>query len=86
MNLYKHTKPESIELRKAKIAAHTAFDSLWKSGKITRGNAYKWLSEVLGLPPIETHIGKFDLQRCEQVLQVCEELVDTPSFFLDQQS
>lgn len=59
------------ELRKAKQAAHAAFDPLWQSERFSRRGAYKWLSEQLGTLPERTHIGEFDVQTCERVVQVC---------------
>lgn len=61
------------KLRIAKQAAHRAFDPLWhgKHAKSTRGAAYKWLGEKLGLPPAETHIGMFDVPQCEKVVALC---------------
>lgn len=62
------------ELRKAKINAHSIFDALWKTqGGMTRQQAYKWLSEQLGLPAKETHIGMFDVEMCNKVIDVCTE-------------
>lgn len=36
------------QLRKAKIAAHAAFDVIWRRRRTTRKKAYKWLSEPDG--------------------------------------
>lgn len=59
------------KLRKAKNAAHLAFDPLWKSGKMKRGDAYRWLAESMGLPVAQCHIGMFDVEQCRQVVRVC---------------
>ena len=63
------------ELRRWKIAAHAAFDPLWKNGpfKHRRNGAYAWLAEKMGLPKEETHIGMFDVEQCKQVIQICKE-------------
>ena len=67
-------------LRRAKIAAHAAFDPLI-AGKMRRDNcskqlarkaAYKWLGKQLGLPPAQCHIGMMDEQRCAEVVEVCQ--------------
>lgn len=65
----------NAELRRWKIAAHDAFDPLWKSGpfKHRRNAAYAWLAEQMGLPKEETHIGMFDVAQCKQVIQICRE-------------
>tara|TARA_R100000541_G_scaffold58197_2_gene69160 strand:- start:175 stop:567 length:393 start_codon:yes stop_codon:yes gene_type:complete len=56
------------ELRKAKSAAHRAFDPLWKLGGMKRKEAYKWLAETLDVEPIDCHIGMFDVETCEDVV------------------
>lgn len=69
----------NAELRKAKMAAHAAFDPLWQ-GKIRRDKCskskarkagYKWLSEQLGIPYEKTHIGMMSLDECKKVVEVC---------------
>lgn len=69
----------NAELRRAKIAAHAAFDPLWRSephGKRNkaRNNAYAWLSRVMGLPPEQTHISMMDVEQCQRVVQHCMQL------------
>lgn len=36
-----------------------------------RSQAYKWLSEVMQIKPEFTHIGMFDVEQCEKVVQLC---------------
>ena len=55
------------ELRKAKSAAHWAFDPLWKFGDMKRKEAYKWLAETLNIAPSDCHIGMFNVEMCEDV-------------------
>lgn len=68
------------ELRKWKQRAHAAFDPLWKSGRMTRHEAYAWLSERMGKTPANTHVGMFDEQECARVVAAVEELsrIDIP--------
>ena len=66
------------ELRKAKIAAHAAFDWRWKHGAMSRGQAYKWLAESMGLTQEETHIGAFDLDQCRRVVELCRARKEEP--------
>ena len=61
------------QLRVAKMKAHEAFDPLWCSGKMTRTQAYTWLSEKLGIAFHKCHIGMFDLAMCERVVNVIKE-------------
>lgn len=62
-----------LELRKAKVAAHAAFDPLWRSGGMKRVEAYRWLAGVLGLPKSECHIGLFDVSQCSAVVAATKE-------------
>ena len=68
----------TAELRKAKIAAHAAFDPLWK-GKVkrdgcskgkARGMGYKWLADQLGIKANDCHIGMFDVETCRRVVDL----------------
>jgi hypothetical protein len=69
------TKPlgrlANAELRKAKIAAHAAFDPLWRNGSMKRKAAYAWLGRQLGIKTQDTHIGEFDVATCQRVVQLC---------------
>lgn len=56
------------QLRSAKVRAHEAFDPLWRVGGLSRTEAYAWLQEELGLTPEQCHIGLFDLDGCEAVI------------------
>lgn len=58
------------ELRKLRVQAHRAFDKLWKGakGKMSRGDAYGWLSTALEYPLGECHIAFFDEDLCKQVI------------------
>ena len=61
-------------LRKAKMAAHAAFDPRWKQAddkRRARRAAYAWLSDQLNVPKEECHIGMFDEGMCARVVDVC---------------
>lgn len=67
------------ELRYAKKEAHFWFDGLWKhkikqgeSKKSARSGAYKWLSKALNIEPDQCHIGMFDVEQCEAVVELCK--------------
>lgn len=64
----------NAELRKAKQAAHAAFDPTWKSGKRKRHEAYAWLAAEVGVSPQNCHIGMFDVDQCRAVVRACQEL------------
>lgn len=64
------------DLRAAKVRAHAAFDPLWKFKFYeSRKAAYAWLSEKMGIPKSECHIGMFDLDLCAKVENICLERV-----------
>lgn len=72
------TKPlgrlANYELRRAKMAAHAAFDPLWKDqgpNGLKRGDAYAWLAKELSVPVSECHIGMFDESQCRAVVIAC---------------
>lgn len=58
------------KLRKLRKRCHLAFDPKWKSGKMTRTNAYRWLQQEMNLTPEEAHIGMFDEERCLKLLEI----------------
>lgn len=58
----------NAELRKAKSAAHAAFDPMWKSGGMSRTQAYAWLAKALGISEANCHIGMMDLDACRAVV------------------
>jgi zinc-finger-containing domain len=59
------------ELRRAKMAAHAAFDPMWKARGMGRRQAYAWLADRLRLPVERTHIGEFDAATCARVVAIC---------------
>jgi hypothetical protein len=59
------------ELRELKKEAHHWFDQIWKSGKMSRSEAYDWLSKQLDIPVKYTHIGMFDEALCKNARTYC---------------
>lgn len=64
--------PATLETRAARTRAHEVFDRLWRLGIFTRKIAYSKLAEFMNLPVIETHIGHFDTEQCNQVIDFSE--------------
>ena len=65
--------PADAVTRKARQAAHKSFDRIWKRRVFkTRRKAYAWLSGCLDLK--EAHIGEMDLEMCNRVVAICEEI------------
>lgn len=58
------------ELRDARIAAHKAFDPLWKDGPMSRAAADAWLSQALGRGAARMRIGLMDLDDCRRIPQL----------------
>lgn len=68
----------NYELREMKKRAHFYFDQLWKkaieegrSKKKARGAAYKWLADKIGVDRDQCHIGFFDQEYCQRVIDAC---------------
>lgn len=59
------------KLRELKVEAHKQFDPIWKSGLMTRKEAYRWLASMLNLSEEECHIGKFSPDMCKKVIELC---------------
>lgn len=60
----------NAELRRAKSAAHAAFDPLWKNGRMTRHQAYKFMAKEMGVPLSQAHIGMFDFAQCTRIVHI----------------
>lgn len=65
------------DLRKWKMLAHQYFDGLWRAKKsiapnIARARAYRWLSAELDIEPERCHIGMFDVEDCQRVVNICK--------------
>ena len=58
-------------LRLKRMEAHQVFDALWKSGRMTRTGAYRWLAGELHLRPDRAHIGGFEMDQCQKVIELC---------------
>lgn len=61
------------DTRDARRAAHHVFDQLWNGHKPmfdSRGAAYRWLAEALGVSQGEAHMGTMDKAMAERVLDL----------------
>jgi len=59
------------KVHKARIRAHKTFDKLWKSGLLTRTQAYGWLSKALNIPKNKCHMKKMDYDTARRVVTIC---------------
>lgn len=66
----------NVETRRLKMAAHAVFDPIWKSRKMSRKKAYKWLQEQTGLSERDCHIGWMEDSDLSRVITICEEFTN----------
>ncbi len=64
-------------LREWKIKAHGAFDPLYKSGKMTRKQAYKLMQRLMNMDRKEAHIGNFDIEQRKTLIKKLTEYHQT---------
>lgn len=71
--------PCGAATRKARSAAHAAFDPLWRQGSWSRAGAYQWLAARLGISPEDCHIGMMTQERALRVVQIVDEYQRVPA-------
>lgn len=67
-------------LRELRHEAHKWFDPLWRkrmqisnlSVKSARAKAYRWMSELLEIDPVEAHIGFLNDKQCKILIDECK--------------
>lgn len=73
-------RPGHKATRDARIAAHAAFDPIWKAKSTATGldmnecrsRAYRWLGQEMGLSGEEMHIGYLTEAQCKVVIALCD--------------
>lgn len=65
------------ELRRAKRAAHDIFDPIWRSGAMTRTEAYALLAAMMGLSAADCHFRLFDAARTAEAARCAALIRDT---------
>lgn len=58
-------------LRLKRRETHEIFDAFWRRKALTRTQAYQWLAGQLCLPEKKTHIGSFEMDDCQKVIDLC---------------
>lgn len=58
--------------REARKNCKKPFEALWRSGQMSRTEAYNWLAAELNIPVGECHFGWFDIEMCERAREICE--------------
>ena len=66
--------PAGPVTRQARSAAHAVFDPLWKTGSMTRRNAYLWLASKMGMDRDACHIGMMTEEQAWQVVKLVKAL------------
>ena len=64
------------ELRSLRRTAHSYFDRLYKTGIMSKQDAYLWLSDLLQSPLSEAHIGYLGEYYCKQVIEESRKVLD----------
>jgi hypothetical protein len=62
--------PGTRDEKAARRSAHAAIDVIWQSGRMNRGGVYAWLERSMQLPKGEGHVGRFNVEQCEQAIQL----------------
>lgn len=62
------------DLREWRKKAHSYFDEIWKKGKMSRSAAYKLMKEKMNLQEWDAHIGLFNMEKCEQIIEISKKL------------
>jgi hypothetical protein len=73
-------RPAGPITRHLRHKAHQALDARWKregasslATSKARNKAYAWLARQLGLRFNDCHIGRFDAETCQRVIDLCAE-------------
>lgn len=55
------------------VSRHTgAFDRLWRSGLMTKKEAYQWMQTEFGLHEEQAHIAQFGAYMCDRLICACD--------------
>ena len=63
------------ELRALRRSAHHYFDQLFKSGYMTKEDAYQWLADLIAAPLSQAHIGYLGEYYCKLVIEESKKLL-----------
>ncbi|MFG0647737.1 zinc-finger-containing protein [Leclercia adecarboxylata] len=59
--------------RDARKSCKLPFERIWRSGSMSRSEAYKWLADKMGIPTDECHFGWFSDEQCQVAMTHCNE-------------
>lgn len=60
-------------LRLKRMETHQVFDSYWHRKGMSRTAAYRWLAKRLHLSTEQAHIGSFEMDQCQKVIDLCRQ-------------
>lgn len=60
--------------REARKASKTPFEALYRSGRMSRSDAYSALAGKLGIPPEKCHFAWFDVDMCKKAAKAAREI------------
>jgi ssDNA-binding Zn-finger/Zn-ribbon topoisomerase 1 len=63
------------DLRHKRIETHRLFDAIWKSGILSRKDAYRWMQDTFSLSSSQAHIGLFSEYRCDRLMEECRKVL-----------
>jgi len=64
------------KLRTLRRTAHHYFDQLYRSGMMSKQDAYQWLADLICAPLSEAHIGYLGEYYCKQVIEESRKLLE----------
>jgi len=75
--------PAGPETRRAREAAHAAFDPMWRAkmrrdsctANVARGAGYKWLAAQLGIDRKLCHIAMMDAETARRTVEICKQVM-----------
>ncbi len=60
-------------LRLKRRETHQVFDDYWKQRGMSRTAAYRWLAKQMGLSEGKAHVGGFEMDQCQRVVDLCRQ-------------
>lgn len=58
-------------LRLKRMETHQIFDAFWKAQGMSRTQGYKWMAKYMELPEDHAHIGGFEMDQCQKLIDLC---------------
>ncbi|WP_405424112.1 zinc-finger-containing protein [Pantoea stewartii] len=62
--------------REARKKCKKPFEIIWRSGLMSRTEAYHWLAREMDINVSACHFGWFDIGQCEEAYRACKKLLE----------